>query len=265
MMLQVRKAVCVAVLALLAGCATSKSSNTARTATEQLLISNAVDQSLNKIDFRPFGGYNVFLSDKYIDCVDKSYLISSVRHRILTAGGVLVEDPAKADILLELRSGALGTDTAESFVGVPEVTLPGMLTLPEVRFLTRSSQTGTAKLGLVATDARTGRVLGTGGTTLAQSDTQNWFVMGVGPFRTGSIDSEVDASTSGAAAQIRNWLPTTVAFRSPPPGEGDARQFAGGDETPATPAHFEEPAHVSAAAADDPDAPRRLAAEPAAP
>ena len=35
----------VAVAALLAGCSTNKQTNTARTATEQLLISNAVDQS----------------------------------------------------------------------------------------------------------------------------------------------------------------------------------------------------------------------------
>ena len=265
MMLRVRRGLSVAVLVLLAGCATSKSSNTARTATEQMLISNAVDQSLNKIDFRPFGGYNVFLNDKYVDCVDKSYLISSVRHRILTAGGVLVDDPAKADILLELRSGALGTDTSESFVGVPEVTLPGMLTLPEVRFLTRSAQTGTAKLGLVATDARTGRVLGTGGTTLARSDTQNWFVMGVGPFRTGSIDSEVAASTSGTAAQVRNWLPATVAFRSPPPHELDSRQFASDDEAPAAPAHFEAPGQAAVGDVGDPGTPRRLDVEQAVP
>src|SRR5690606_9324058 len=120
--------------------------------------------------------------------------------------------------------------------------VPGMLTLPEVRFLTRSSQIGTAKLGLVATDARTGRVLGTGGMSLAQSDTQNWFVMGVGPFRTGTINHEVDASTTGAAARIRNWLPASVAFQSPPTLDADTPQYAGADETATTPVNFEEAA-----------------------
>lgn len=261
MLSTVRDGACVVLLLVLAGCASSKSSNTARTATEQMLISNAVDQSLNKIDFRPFGGYDVFLNDKYVDCVDKSYLISSVRHRVLAAGGVLVEDATKADIHLELRSGALGTDTAESFVGVPEVTLPGMLTLPEVRLLTRSSQTGTAKLGLVATDARTGRVLGTGGISLAQSDTQNWFVMGVGPFRSGSIDAEVDTSTSGMAARIRNWLPASVAFQSPPKPEADGRQYAETAEAPATPVNFEQTEADRPEAAEAPSVPRRLPPE----
>jgi hypothetical protein len=223
-----------------------------------MLISNAVDQSLNKVDFRPFAGHNVYLVDKYVDCVDKSYVISSVRHRILTAGGIMVDDPARADIHVELRSGAIGTDTDESFVGIPEVTLPGMLTLPEVRVLTRSSQIGTAKLGLVAIDARTGRVLGTGGMSLAQSDTQNWFVMGVGPFRTGSINHEVDASTSGPAARIRNWLPASVAFQSPPRLETDPQQYAGSEESPATPVSFEAAADASAPDAAEMSAPRRL-------
>ena len=231
---------CLTSLLLAAGCATSKSSNTARTATEQMLISNAVDQSLNKVDFRPFGGHTVYLNDKYVDCVDKSYVISSVRHRVLTAGGMLVDDPAKADVLVELRSGTVGTDTSDSFIGVPEVTIPGMLTLPEVRFLTRHAQTGIAKIGLVAIDARTNRILGTGGMSLAQSDTQNWTVMGVGPIRTGTIHAEVDGSTSGQAAQIRNWIPQTVAFRSPPPGSDlDAKQYASALEGDAHPVKYE--------------------------
>jgi hypothetical protein len=258
MLSPVRMGIGIALMVALAGCAASRSSNTARTGTEQMLISNAVDQSLNKVDFRPFAGHNVWLNDKYVDCVDKSYLISSVRHRILMAGGVMVDDPSKAEIHVELRSGALGTDTSESFVGVPEVTLPGMLTLPELRLLTRSSQIGTAKMGLVAIDARTGSVLGTGGTSLAQSDTQNWFVMGVGPIRTGSINHEVDSSTSGSAARIRSWLPASVAFQSPPPLEADFKQYAGADESRTTPVGFQESAVDSSGAATEMTAPRRL-------
>lgn len=255
-----RVSLLLSAIALLApGCATSKSSNTARTATEQMLITNAVDQSLNKIDFRPFRGHSVYLNDKYVDCVDKSYVISSVRHRILTAGATLVDDPKEADVLMELRTGVVGTDTAESFVGVPEITLPGMLTLPEVRLLTRSIQKGTAKLGLVATDARTKQILGTGGVSLAQSDTQNWFVMGVGPFRYGSIDHEVQQSTIGPAARIRNWMPTTVAFQSPSDVAATGQRYAASEDTDTTPVSFEEPAeqtpHVEV---PPPKPPRRL-------
>ena len=199
----------------LVGCASTKTSNTARTATEQLLISNAVDQALDKIDFRAFSGHTVFLDDRYVDCIDKQYVISSVRHRILHQGAVLVGKPEDAEVLVEMRTGVVGTDIADSFLGIPEVTVPGMLTLPEVRVLTRQVQTGTAKLGIVAVDAKTKEVLGEGGMTLARSDTNNWFIAGIGPFTTGSINGEVERMTSGPAAFRRDQLPSTVAFSAP--------------------------------------------------
>lgn len=70
-------------LTVLAGCTSTKQSNTARTATEQLLISNAVDQSLNKVDFSSLSGSAVFVEEKHLDCVDKGYILGSIRHRLL--------------------------------------------------------------------------------------------------------------------------------------------------------------------------------------
>ncbi len=197
------------------GCSTAQTTNTARTSTEQLLVSNAIDQSLNKIDFRAFDGYTVHLSDKYVECVDKNYVIASTRHRILAAGGRLTDKPEDADVVVELRAGGVGTASSSAFVGIPEITLPGMVTLPEVRLLERKQQHGIAKLGLVAYDPRSSAILGQGGTSLAKSDDSNWYVMGMGPVQNGSIRSEVANSTSGYAATVRNRLPVQVAFQPP--------------------------------------------------
>ena len=237
------KAVLFGLLALsMTGCASTKTSNTARTATEQLLITNAVDQALDKIDFRAFQGHTVFLDDRYVDCTDKQYVIASVRHRILHQGAVLVSKPEEAEVLVELRTGVVGTDIADSFLGIPEVTLPGMLTLPEVRVLARQVQTGTAKLGIVAVDAQTKEVLGEGGMTLARSDTNSWYIAGMGPFKSGSINGEVKRMTSGPAGIMRERLPSTVAFSAPnshQPLEEPAVQYTsttqtGFEEEPAT-------------------------------
>ena len=46
-----------------------------RTGVEQLLISSAVDQSLDHIDLSPLREKQVFLETKYLDCVDKNYII----------------------------------------------------------------------------------------------------------------------------------------------------------------------------------------------
>lgn len=199
----------------LLGCASTKTSNTARTATEQLLISNAVDQALDKMDFRAFSGHAVFLDDRYVDCLDKQYVIASVRHRILYQGAILVTKPEDADVLVEMRTGVVGTDIVDSFLGIPEVTVPGMLVLPEVRVLTRQVQTGTAKIGIVAVDAKTKEVLGEGGMSLARSDDNSWFVAGIGPFKTGTINGEIERMTSGPSAIMRDRLPETVAFSAP--------------------------------------------------
>jgi len=200
---------------ILSGCTSAKRSNTSRTAVEQLLISNAIDQSLDKVSFTPFGGHKVYLEEKYVNAVDKEYLIGSVRHRMLAAGTQLVDKPEDSDVTVELRSGGIGTDISESFLGIPEVVLPGMLTIPEVRFLTKTSQTGTAKIALVAYDTTSKQVLGQGGVALSKSDDNNWFVVGIGPFQNGSIKNEITTSTTGPAAMRRNSVPRQVAFSAP--------------------------------------------------
>ena len=219
-------------LMLVVGCTHSQRSNTSRTGVEQLLISNAIDQSLEKVDFRPFGGHNVYLEEKYVDSVDKAYLVGSVRHRMLAAHARLVDKAEDAEIVVELRSGGVGTDTAESFVGVPEITVPGMLTLPEVRFLERTSQTGTAKVGLVAYHAKTKQVLGSGGTSLSKSTDNNWFVAGIGPFQEGSVKSEISRSAIEAPVTSSSSVPEHVVFESPAalPPDSAAVQFASGEK-----------------------------------
>jgi len=180
------------------GCASMKTSDTSRTGTEQLLVTNAVDEALDKVDFRPFREHNVFLQDKYVDCTDKNYVISSVRHRIMSQGALLVDDPAKADIVVELRAGVVGTDRTESFLGIPEINLPAPMpiALPEMRWLSKTTQYGTAKIGLVAYNAQTNEVLGDGGMSSARSDNNNWFVMGVGPWQTGTVKKEIQVANT---------------------------------------------------------------------
>jgi hypothetical protein len=201
---------------LLAGCTSAQTSNTSRTATEQMLLSNAVDQSLDKIDFRPLNGQNVFLEEKYIDCVDKQYIIASIRHRILRSGGHLADKIENADLVLEPRSGGVGTTTASSFIGIPSFSLPGMLSIPEVKLFTRSQQAGYAKLGLAAYDPKTRENRGQGGMSVAQSNDNNYYFAGVGPWQSGTLKEEIHRTTTGPASVPKDQLPATVAF-SPGP------------------------------------------------
>lgn len=231
-MLRVIVALSMLSLAGSVGCTSARTTNTARTAREQLLISNAVDQALSKVDMAPFHGANLFIEDKYLDCVDKGYLLGSIRHRAMINGAHVVGKPEDADVVLELRSGAIGTDTSDSFVGTPELVLPGMLTLPEVRLISRNNQSAVAKIGIVAYDAKTRQLLGEGGVSSSQSRDNNWYVLGVGPYQNGELQQEIRSTTVRRPGQPNQVVPAYVAFEAPQTGEGPGRLRLTGSEQP---------------------------------
>ena len=223
-------AVCGIICLVMTGCSTTKQSNTARTAREQLLISNAVDQALSKIDFSALNGQKIFLEEKYLECSDKGYVVSSIRHRAMYNGAEVVGKPEDADIVLELRSGGVGTDMSDSYVGIPEIVLPGMMTLPQVKFITRTNQSAIAKIGLMAYDAKSNHLLGSGGVSSALSDDNNWYVLGMGPYQNGTLGKDLDHSLQHTPDQPSQRLPAHVAFQAPdntPDGNSNRLQLTG--------------------------------------
>src|SRR5262245_36346895 len=93
-----------------AGCGTTRVTDTLRTATEQLLISKAVDEAVATLDFRPLAGKPVFFDSTFLDgTVDQRYLVSSIRQHLLSSGALLQEERAKATYVVEARAGAVGT------------------------------------------------------------------------------------------------------------------------------------------------------------
>jgi hypothetical protein len=223
-----------ALIGLVAGCTSTKQSNTARTATEQLLISNAVDQSLNKVDFAPLAGATVFVEEKYIDCVDKGYIIGSVRHKLLQAGALLAGKPEEADAIIELRSGGVGTDVSSSYLGVPGFTAPGMIGVPDIKIVTHDTQKAVAKIGIVVYSTRSKRELGEGGVSMARADDTNSYFMGFGPRQSGTLRYEVMRSTSLHPGQQVREIPVEVSLGNPagakPNAEAPALRMTGAEK-----------------------------------
>ncbi len=192
---------------LISGCTTTRTTDTARTGMEQLLISNAIDQTLDKVALPQVAGRKVFVDDKYLEAVDKGYILGSMRQKLMSAGAQVVDAKEGSDMTLEIFSGGVGTDNVESYVGVPGLTVPGMpVEIPEVRVYEKKSQFGTAKLGMVAYATTTGDLLYDNGRTLARADDSNWSVMGIGPFQEGSVREEVMRNTGGTdfTARVAN-------------------------------------------------------------
>jgi hypothetical protein len=176
-----------------AGCGTTRWSDTARTATEQLIISTAIDRAIDNIDFRPLAGKYVYLDQQYLECVDKSYVVSTLRQHMLAEGCVLTADAASADYVVEARSGAVGTEHHDVLVGIPAISVPsagvtGMPSaIPEIPFAKTTAQKGIAKIACFAYNRETGQAVWQSGTFPVIATAKDSWFLGTGPFQRGTI------------------------------------------------------------------------------
>ncbi|MCL2005411.1 MAG: hypothetical protein FWG73_04520 [Planctomycetaceae bacterium] len=194
-----RQCLLVSICVLLAGgCGTTKWSDTSRTGTEQLLVSNAIDRVVDKIDFSPMQDKKCFLNTAAIEnTTDRNYLAMTVRQHLATAGAVLAENEEDADYIVEIRAGAVGTDRDDLLVGIPATTLPAFpgsqysaTSIPEIPFVKRTKQRGVAKIALFAYNKDTGRPVWTSGNRQGESAAQNFWFAGAGPLTRGTIYHE---------------------------------------------------------------------------
>ena len=178
----------------LTGCGTTRNTDTPRSATEQLLISKAVDETVSGLDFRALAGKTVFFDTQFLDptVADRNYLISSIRQHLLASGALLQEDRNKATYVVEARAGAVGTDRNSVLLGVPQMAVPVIVPgqpsqIPEIPIAKWSDQKGIAKIAVFAFNRQTGRPLLQSGTLQASSNADDTWFLGMGPFQSGNI------------------------------------------------------------------------------
>lgn len=178
------------------GCGSTKWSDTSRTATEQLLISDSMDRAVSQLDFRALAGKTVFLDDAPLKpAVDSEYLSSSLRQHLLANGAILKEKKDEADYVVEARTGAVGTDNSSLLFGIPQINMPQIASavpgvpssVPEVPFIKKTQQRAVTKIALFAYNRQTGRPLWQSGRVQQESLARNVWVFGAGPFERGSI------------------------------------------------------------------------------
>jgi len=191
-----RALLALALILWLPGCGTTRWSDTARTATEQLLISNAIDRAVSELDFAVLGGRDVYFDPAYLrGTTDENYLVSSLRQHLLASGAVLREARTEADFVVEARSGGVGTDRSDLLFGVPSVavpSVPGMpvpmpSTIPEIPFAKSTNQRAVAKIAVFAYNRKTGRPVLQSGVVPVTSTARNSWFFGAGPFQRGTV------------------------------------------------------------------------------
>jgi hypothetical protein len=170
----------------LAGCSTDRLTEPTETATEQLLVSTAVDAAVARLTPTITPGTKVFVDAQYVDTTPADaalytkYAVASVRDRLLHLGARLVDDRKAADMVAELRSGGQSIDHHGFLVGLPSIPVPmpltGTVTTPKLALFETDRQTGIAKLALTAYD-KDGRLAAATGPTYGESQDAHWTVL----------------------------------------------------------------------------------------
>jgi hypothetical protein len=187
-------AIVLPLLASLAGCGTTRMSDSKRTATEQLLVSQAIDRAVMRVDVLPLAGRKVYLQTAFMDDVeDGKYLESALRHQLMASGCLLAKDRDSSDVVVEARAGAVGTDRSSVLLGVPatSITVKGNETsTPELVLAKRSEQRGVAKLSVYAYERESGQPVWQSGEEHVASHARDRWLFGAGPWQDGEIHDE---------------------------------------------------------------------------
>jgi hypothetical protein len=179
------------------GCATIRTTDPPRTATEQFLLSGAASRAIAQLSSESLRDRRVFMDTTYLGSSqtanEYAFLIGELRAKLLLSGIRLVPKREDAQILLELRSGGLGIDRLEFLLGLPSLYLPQVsassapVATPELAIIKSTKQRGFASVAYVAYWADTGEVVAHSGPFIGKTIREDWWIFGTGPRTVGNI------------------------------------------------------------------------------
>src|SRR5262249_28671950 len=138
------------------------------------------------------------------------------------SGCVLQEDRAKADYVVEARSGGVGTNRHALLIGVPQMNVPAFVpgqpsNIPEIPLAKKTDQEGVAKIAVFAYNRKTGRPLGQSGVVQANSTAKDTWLLGAGPFQQGTIRKGTEFAGEPLPIPTFAFKGTTPDDAAPPP------------------------------------------------
>ena len=168
----------------LSGCAAERATSPARSATEELLISSAADRAAEKLAEQVPAGLKVLLGTTSVASVDERYATAAIRDRFMRRGVILVDDKASADMVIEVRTGALSTDERSFYLGTPPIQLPAVpgvaatgIPVPSLSVFKRSQTKATAKFEAIGYDSKTGELMVATEAQYGHSEKVDWTLL----------------------------------------------------------------------------------------
>ncbi|HUN51332.1 MAG TPA: DUF6655 family protein [Candidatus Sulfotelmatobacter sp.] len=172
----------VVLLAFLVGaCTTVRETNPPRTATEELLISTAADRAAERLAPAIPPGTKVFVDASYLDGTDAKYATAVLHDRLLRLGVHLMPDRKSAEMVVELRSGALSINEHSFLIGIPSFPIPiplaGTVEFPEIALYKRVEREGIAKFAATGYDAKSGGLKDSAAAQFGLSHDIDWVLL----------------------------------------------------------------------------------------
>lgn len=218
----------VCLLCCASGCATIRVTDPPRTADEEFLLTDAATRAVNQLTMDPLRGRLVWVVSEYSfsttqpfdqsfltnevrsPTFENAFLIAQLRARLLQSGVRLAESRSQAEVILEVRTGALAINRIDFLLGIPATYIPGAtatsgsasvpLALPELALFKSTRQQGFGSVAFVAYWKNSGELLAISGPFIGRTSRTDYFIFGYALPAVGNIPpTQVGAgATSGA-------------------------------------------------------------------
>jgi len=157
----------------LSACATVRESYPTRTATEELLISQAADDAAAQLRIKVSNNRKCFLDTTNFEGTDAKYAVSAIRQKLLEQGLALMDKRDDADTIIEVRAGALSIDSKSRQITLPGLSLdrliPGIQMPLAYNQWSQKTDQGIAKISAFAYDKASGQLITVAETVIGQS------------------------------------------------------------------------------------------------
>jgi hypothetical protein len=191
---------------LASGCATIRVTDPIRTADEEFLLTEAATRAVNQLSMDPLRGRLVWVVSEYAfsttqpydqsfltnevrsPTFENAFLIAELRARLLQAGVRLAPSRDQAEVVLEVRTGALSVNRIDFLLGIPATYIPGAtatsgsasvpLALPELALFKSTRQQGFGSVAFVAYWKNSGELLAISGPFIGRTARTDYFIFG---------------------------------------------------------------------------------------
>ena len=145
-----------------AGCTFSRGTQLPRSASQQVLATQAVLRALDKLQFPDIRGKKVLVHvGAPGDAVDTEFLRTAVQIEVFEEQAKVVVAPEKADLVLGVLVGSMGLNIRGRFLGIKGTEGGGIVpfTIPELALYKRTLTSGFARAELALVDPESGAVI----------------------------------------------------------------------------------------------------------